>query len=343
LTNQFELLKLLNPNEIINRAFYIYESYSPNLCKIRKSKKQSDNNDIRQKYCEMEKEEEEKIRKNLTESIFSKVDDFYCNILYIASFDFIMAKARLAIKFGGICPKIEHSQKIIATKIRNPLIEKILQDKNAFFKQIDIELAIGSNILTGANMGGKSVLLNTLALNIILALSGFFVYAEAFMMPHLEYVFLLSQDLQSVKRGLSTFGAEVVELKNLIEDLQTKVGIAILDEFARGTNPEEGTTIINGLLSYIQKYKSFCLLSTHYSNIGTIEMQHFQVKGLKNADFEKMKFLIESNKSTSFDVIQDFMDYSIEKIPYNYKPNRDAIKIAVLLGLKEEVIIKTNT
>lgn len=59
----------------------------------------------------------------------------------------------------------------------NPQTADALHSSGRKFTPVSIELLSGSTVITGANMGGKSVAVKTLALNVLLALCGFPVFA----------------------------------------------------------------------------------------------------------------------------------------------------------------------
>jgi len=67
-------------------------------------------------------------------------------------------------------------------------------------------------------------------------------------------------------------------------------------------------------------------------------MIHYQVTGLKHADFEEIKRKINLKKSNSIEIIQEYMDYNLEKITSNHEVPKDALNISVLLGLDEDII-----
>lgn len=92
-----------------------------------------------------------------------------------------------------------------------------LGEKGLEFTPVDLELERGATVVTGANMGGKSVSLKTITLNLLLMHTGFFVFAKGMTAPLFHSVGLIGADGQSVERGLSSFGAEVKELDEVLK------------------------------------------------------------------------------------------------------------------------------
>ena len=216
----------------------------------------------------------------------------------------------------------------------NPEIKEILEKDKKLFTPVSIDLNAGTTIITGANMGGKSVTLKTIVLNLLLGQMGFFVFAKEAQFPILSFIHFVSDDMQSVSKGLSTFGAEIIKLKEVIECVKREDGFIALDEFARGTNPKEGYFLVKSLAKYLTKINSVSLISTHYDGVVEDNMEHYQVMGLKNVDFNDLKYKINENKTHSVEIIQEHMDYKLEKVSKENKVPKDALNIALLLGFK---------
>ena len=120
-----------------------------------------------------EEEEELRIRKELTLQIAKETESINKNIKAIGRLDFLIAKANLSIAYNGIRPKICSEMKISLDEAFNPEIKEILEKGKKVFTPVSIELNDGTTIITGANMGGKSVTLKTIVLNLLLGQMGF--------------------------------------------------------------------------------------------------------------------------------------------------------------------------
>ena len=347
-----EITSLLDPQENGISTFYVYDEYSEGLKYIREKKKQKEREiftaETEEKVSELkeqrldlviqEEEEELRIRKELTLQISKVTEIINQNIKAIGRLDFLIAKANLAIVYNGIRPKICNEMKVHLAKAFNPEIKQILEKGKKVFTPVSIELNDGTTIITGANMGGKSVTLKTIVLNLLLGQMGFFVFAEEAEFPILNFIHFVSDDMQSISKGLSTFGAEIIKLKEVVECAKRGDGFIALDEFARGTNPKEGYYLVKSLSKYLTKFKSVSLISTHYDGVVEDNMEHYQVTGLKNVDFNALKHKIDLNKTHSVEIIQEHMEYNLEKVSKENKVPKDALNIAVLLGLEEEIV-----
>ena len=339
------VIKALDPDNDRTPTFYIYESYSPELREIREKKKgiekeiyaSNDFDEItrlkeeRLKVLVEEERVELEIKKKLTSILYDEAEDFLENIEKIGNLDFLMAKVRFAKTYGGIRPEISKNYEIDVKGLVNIEVREVLEVKSRPFTPIDISIGSGVTIITGANMGGKSVALKTITENLLLFHMGFFVIAEEAKFPLIDFVFFISDDMQDISKGLSTFGAEIMKLKEVNVFLDLGIGFVVFDEFARGTNPKEGQKFVEALAKYLNDRPTISLMTTHFDGIVREGMNHYQVVGLKNVDFNKLKTKIELS-SNSMGLIQEYMDFRLEKAGKEEVP-KDALNIAKLIGI----------
>ena len=343
-----ELFKILDPNNEKIATFYIYESYSVILKEIRRQKKEVENRlfnetdyeiikrlkDERLSILVDEEKEEFKIRRNLTEAIKSYVDDFLENVEKISNLDFTMGKVRFAKEYNGIKPVVSRKKEIILEDAINLEVKEVLETKNKKYTPISIKLNIGTTMIPGATMGGKSVALKTVAENVLLFQMGFFVFTKYASIPLLDFIFFVSDDMQDISKGLSTFGAEIIKLKEINSYVKNGTGLIVFDEFARGTNPKEGQKFVRALAKYLNEKPSISIITTHFDSVVESNMKHYQVVGLKNLDFENLKNRLKANNS--LELIQDNMDFTLEESIETEVP-KDALNIAKLIGLDDEI------
>lgn len=342
-----ELVKALDPDGEKVPTFYVYDSYSEKLKEIRGRKKEverkifssSDLEEIsrlkeeRLNILVEEEQEELEIRKALSLEVLKYGEVYLENIDKIGNLDFLMAKVKFAQQYGGKRAKISTKMEISAKGLVNIEVREMLDSKGKNFTPIDIELNSGVTVITGANMGGKSVALKTITENLLLFNYGFFVVADEAEFPIVDFVFFVSDDMQDISKGLSTFGAEIMKLKEVSVFLDLGTGFVVFDEFARGTNPKEGQKFVRALAECLNEKDSISLITTHFDGIAQANMNHYEVVGLKNVDFSKLKRKIEISDN-SMSLIQDYMDYRLEKSKDSEVP-KDALNIAKLIGINE--------
>jgi len=277
--------------------------------------------------------EEALVLRQLSEKLRPHLAVFLSNIDNIGALDMAIAKAALALKYNAVRPKINDGEKLLFQNMSNPYIEDALSKNNQTMTKVSITMTKGVTIITGANMGGKSVAMKTAVLNAMLCQMGFFVFAERAEIPLFDDIYLISEDMQDAERGLSSFGAEIARFNEIAARLKTGFLFVALDEFAKGTNPHEGACIVRAAAAYLADSGSVCVLSTHYDGIVSPKFRHYQVAGLKLPD-------AQAQASGGIASIAACMDYSLIEADANAAPPRDALNVCKLLGLDADVLVR---
>lgn len=343
-----EVFSMLDPEDLGYETFYIYDGFSEGLKELREqrraieqqiqSEKDMDTkNALLMRRADILNDEEKigyDIRRSLTQQLEKYAADMIHNADRIGYLDLLIAKAKFFIASKATRPTILFDNgPIFLENVYNPYYEQVLESKGAQMQRLSLTLRSGVTVLTGANMGGKSIAMKTVALNVLLANCGMYVYADRADVPVIDFLYMVSDDLQSIDTGLSTFGAEMIELKGIIGASSKKNGLIVLDELARGTNPEEGRTIVNAMIRLFNERESHTFISTHFDGVDLNEVTHLQVVGISRVDFEQLRNMAKKNSKEALSILQRHMDYSVEEIGGSDVP-RNALQIANLLGLE---------
>lgn len=276
--------------------------------------------------------EESRILEELSERIGKRGAEIIQAMDAIGEFDLITAKAYQANAYNSTKPVICDTAKCIIRNGRHPIVETGLRKKGRSFTPISVKLKEGVTLITGANMGGKTVSLKLIGLLSAMAQYGLLVPADYMETGLYDLILISAGDEQSVDLGLSTFGAELKSIKEAIEKSVDK-GLILVDELARGTNPHEGYAISSAIIDYLMNKPSITIITTHYDGLAKKGIKHLQVKGLRNIEFDKIK---------DPDTIARYMDYTLIEIEDNSSVPRDAINISRLMGIPEEIIQKAE-
>ncbi len=347
-----DIVELLDPDGQRLATFHLYDAYSEDLKEVRMQKRLVERmikdaadpetskslEEERISLIIIEEDEAQIVMENLSKSIKKHIQVLKNNMERIGRFEFLIGKVTLAQNLKGIRPKLDEKGYFSIQGAFNPMVVSALSEKGELFTPVSIVLKPGATVVTGANMGGKSIALKTISLNVMLVLLGFFPFAEEMIMPIFGFVYMVSDDMQSVAKGLSTFGAEIIKLKEIIANASVSNGFIAIDELARGTNPREGTYLLKSILSYLNKKESISLLTTHYDGVISEECDHYQVVGLKEVDFNILKKKIDLNESKTVEIIQTHMDYRLEKVKNGTDVPKDALNICSLLGLESAIV-----
>lgn len=344
------VIKLLNPDSLITGSFYIHEAWSEKLKNIREQKKlieaqilatmngdeKSSLRAIRANIVNDESDEELNVRRMLSEKLKEYLPCLEFCAENVGKLELLLAKAQMALEFGCGNVEIFDSDSIKSIVVENaiePELAELLNKKGKLFTPVNIKVQKGVTILTGANMGGKSVALSTIAFNTELVRYGFLPFAQRIAMKIPDFIEVISGDNQDANAGLSSFGADIKRLGVVLDKIKSSNGIVICDEFGRTTNPYEGSRFVKALCDRLQKSNSFAILATHYDGICTANAAYYQVLGLKSILDRSLK-----SDSSCTDNLSDFMDYRLVESTMNSEVPREALKIATILGLPEDFI-----
>jgi len=284
-------------------------------------------------------EEELKIQEKLSKEVYRYHEILLKNCDKIGELDFTLSKAVYAKYHRCVKPQLMKEHIVEIEEGRHLVVEEILNQKNKPYCPVSIKLRDGVTCITGANMGGKTVSLKLVGLVAILTQYGFFVPCSSAKVGLSNYIHILIGDSQSVQRGLSSFGSEMEELKEILDNSKEK-SLLLIDEIASGTNPIEGLALTKSLVAYLKARPYISLITTHFDSVTVGEgIKNMQVRGLANADFSKLeKELRYANRRERIEIIQKYMDYRLYHAENGEEVPKDAINIAKMLGIYDEII-----
>ena len=323
-----QVIGLLDPENTRVPHFFIYDAYSEELALLRRRLKSlpPDSEEAALLFLECTKAEDD-IRARLSKALRPHADLLSLNLDSAGRLDLLLAKARLATQ-GGLCrPTVSDSGAISYTGLFNPVVADGLAKKGLVFQPVDITVEPGATLITGANMGGKSVALKSLALAQAMTPTGMYVPASGARVAVVEDIITSMGDTQSELSGLSSFGAEMLAIDRAVRAAETGKRLLILiDEPARTTNPDEGRAIAAALLEHFDNTQALTVVTSHYS--GLHASRHLRVKGLARD--------ISDGIHTPSDISRH-MDYTLESADGRDIPH-DALRIATMLGFDSRII-----
>lgn len=284
-------------------------------------------------------EEEDQVRANLSHTISLYEAPLLENCRRLGELDISLSKALYAKKHGCVKPEITEEHMVWFEEGRHLKVEDVLLSKGKPYCPVSIHLEDGVTCITGANMGGKTVSLKLVGLIAMLTQYGFFVPADRAVVGLSNYMQILIGDSQSVERGLSSFGSEMEELKEILDNSKER-SLLLIDEIASGTNPVEGLALTRSLVDYLKERAYISLITTHFETVTEDEdVSNMQVTGLANADFSLLDREIRyANRKERIDIISKYMDYRLQKVERQSETPKDALNIAKMLGISGDII-----
>ncbi|MEW9121928.1 MAG: hypothetical protein AB2421_04380 [Thermotaleaceae bacterium] len=286
-----------------------------------------------------EEEEEFLVRQELTGEIGRYLKEIHENVHALGALDLMIAKAYFALGIGGVKPQVVQGNVLDIAEGRYIKVEDSLRKESKAFTPISLSLKEGVTCITGANMGGKTISLKLMGQLSVMAQYGLFVPAGEMTFSLKAYIFISLGDLQSTDMGLSTFGAEILEIRKILKRAE-EAGLILMDELARGTNPSEGYALSKAVIDYLKEKEAMTVITTHIDGLTTDPLvAHLQVRGLADVDFIRLKEeFLNREEGKGIEAIQQYMDYRLEVVHNRSKVPRDAINIARLMGLEEAIL-----
>lgn len=256
----------------------------------------------------------------------------------LGELDWMLAKVEHACKFQ--CqPALRVDTNLIQIKGgRHLLVEAEVEERGSVYTPIDVELNQGVTVITGSNMGGKTLTLRMIGLLVAMAQHGLCVPA-AEMKFNLRSFIYFSVDDDQTSGDLSSFGQEIVGLKEALI-YKDEMGLLLIDELGRGTNPEEGGALGIAIIKHLQNCPTISVLTTHFTALTLVKgIKHLQVIGLNQEKYDLLQRKLHLDKEeVSLKIINHLMDYRLIDVGQKENTTQDALKVAALLGLNEEII-----
>jgi len=167
---------------------------------------------------------------------------------------------------------------------RHPLLEENLRATGGAVVPVSFKLESDHPIMviSGANAGGKTVVLKTAGLLSLMGLSALPVPAKSARVPFYRSILADIGDHQSLAANLSTFTSHVANIASMIESCETPA-LVLLDEVGTGTDPEEGSGLGVAVVDHFKQSGAQVLATTHYSGL---KMYAANEPGVLNASVE---------------------------------------------------------
>ncbi len=122
-------------------------------------------------------------------------------------------------------------------------------------------------VLSGANCGGKSVTMKTVALlSLINQICSFIPASETSTLPYFDSVFTDIGDGQSIENEESTFSSHMSNIAYITKNCTDK-SLVILDELGSGTDPSEGSSLSLSVLKYLSSRACLTICTSHYNQV----------------------------------------------------------------------------
>ena len=133
-------------------------------------------------------------------------------------------------------------------------------------------------LVTGPNSGGKTRLLQAIAITQLFAECGFFVPARAARVPRASGLFASLFEEARADQPEGHLGMELLRIRRCFDELDAGA-LVVLDELCSGTNPSEGEEIARLVLSLLPELGVRAFVTTHLLKFADSLAHEFRVSG----------------------------------------------------------------
>jgi DNA mismatch repair ATPase MutS len=214
-------------------------------------------------------------------------------------------------------PVLNSGDTITADALGHPLIP----DERRVANDVSVGPRGTVLLITGSNMSGKSTLLRSIGLNIVLAQCGARVCASRMLLPETDLQTSI-RVTDSLERGLSYFMAALARLKGVVDAAEHerpgRILVYLLDEILQGTNSIERSLAVRAVTRHLLDAGAIGAMTTH-------DLALADEEPLKSAGkFVHFSETLEADGTMRFD--------------YRLKPglatSRNALRLMQLIGIE---------
>ena len=231
----------------------------------------------------------EELHNNLKKYYIKDTTEFYNNnkllfsnlCYFIQEIDIYVCNAYNAINYHYSKPILEDSDDafIDAKQMRHPIIERLI-DYEYTPHDVKLDNNINGNMIYGPNSAGKSSLMKTAGICLIMSQCGLYVPAESFKYSIFEAIYTRISGNDNIFKGQSSFIVEMNELKTILKRSNKKT-LVIGDEICRGTEYLSGTAIVAATIIRLIELNAKFMFATHLHDLPKLD---------KIKDIKKIKF-----------------------------------------------------
>jgi DNA mismatch repair protein MutS2 len=215
----------------------------------------------------LESAEEREVARVLSELsgiLGAAATELIANAALSARLDSIGARARWSRSVEGISPALSPERAIRIVRGRHPLLRR---------KAVPLDIEVGVDfdalVISGPNMGGKTVMLKTIGLFCLMTYAGIPLPARAgTVVGMFDHIACIVGDDQSIAENLSSFSAHLRAL-HAAHSVAGTGSLVLVDEIGSGTEPSAGAAIAQALIESLLERGSRIVVTTHFMQLKT--------------------------------------------------------------------------
>ncbi len=201
---------------------------------------------------------------DLTKEAAAHCEKIENNLEIISYLDFISASSKFSIDINGSEAEISEKPLINLYNAKHPLLY-LMENGNVVSNNISLGVNYNCLIISGANTGGKTVLLKTIGISVIMAMYGLHIPAdENSTVGIFSSIFADIGDDQNLQQSLSTFSGQILMIREMLQNAGEST-LVLIDEIIVGTNPLQGAALAQAILEELADKNCKVVATTHYS------------------------------------------------------------------------------
>ncbi len=226
-------------------------------------------------------QEELRILVQLSAQVATELQTFLSNLEILRDIDVVQAKIRFAERLDASVPSLAPAEEggvFVLKQARHPLLA--LKGVKVVANDIMLGEQARVLIISGPNTGGKTVNLKTMGLCALMARAALPIPArEGSQVPLFREIFTDIGDQQSIEQDLSTFSAQIVKIRQIL-DRADRATLVLIDEIIVGTDPQQGSVLAASILHALRTTQAFVAVTTHYEYLKALP---YEDSGFENA------------------------------------------------------------
>lgn len=179
------------------------------------------------------------------------------NVEMLAQVDVLAAKAEFALRAECVIPELSEDSVLAIERGRHPLL-----GDRAVPQSLQVDGTTRLLVVSGPNMGGKTVALKMAGLFVTMAYCGMQLPAAAVRVGRFERVVADIGDEQSLVENASTFSAHLARMREMLDGADART-LLIVDEIGGGTEPSAGAALAIAMLERLLECGARAIVSTH--------------------------------------------------------------------------------
>jgi len=229
-----------------------------------------------------------------------------------------------------VCPEIDETRTtscVYAENMRHILIEQIQTREPYVPNTVSLGYDENGILLFGTNASGKSSLIKSLGICIVLAQSGFYVPCTSFKFFPYKSLFTRILGNDNIFKSLSTYAVEMSEFRTILKYADDR-SLILGDELCSGTEIGSALSIFSAGLITLHNRCSHFMFATHFHQLTTMKC----IKELDRLKYKHLAIEVDGENNLIY-------DRRLRDGPGN---NMYGIMVCKSLGLPDEFIELAN-